>query len=66
MAERKWQRGMREDMTCNQKGVTVKVVKGLIAAADWMTAILLRPRRLVDELIDPAIIKEAAPSRTDL
>jgi ABC-type nitrate/sulfonate/bicarbonate transport system substrate-binding protein len=112
---------MREDMARNQKDVAVKIVKGLIAAADWMTAnpmdaakvaneILKAPsvegvaqqiqylswpgdfrkkaiaqetsiaewgvgiglfpakdaKKLVDELVYPAIIKEAAPSRTDL
>lgn len=112
---------MREEMAKNQKDVAVKVVKGLIAAADWMTAntleaakaaneVLRAPsveglvqqiqyltwpgnfkksvlvqetsiaewgvgaglfptkdaRKLVEELIYPAIIKEAAPSRTDL
>jgi ABC-type nitrate/sulfonate/bicarbonate transport system substrate-binding protein len=112
---------MREDMARNQKDVAVKIVKGLIAAADWMTAnpmdaakvaneILKAPsvegvaqqiqylswpgdfrkkaiaqetsiaewgvgiglfpakdaKKLVNELVYPAIIKEAAPSRTDL
>ena len=112
---------MREDMARNQKDVAVKIVKGLIAAADWMTAnpmdaakvaneILKAPsvegvaqqiqylswpgdfrkkvvaqetsiaewgvgiglfpakdaKKLVDELVYPAIIKEAAPNRTDL
>lgn len=112
---------MREDMARDQKDIAVKVVKGLIAAADWMTAnpmnaakvaneVLKAPsvesvaqqiqnlawpgdfrkktvaqelsiaewgigtglfpakdaKKLVDELIYPAIIKEAAPSRTDL
>lgn len=112
---------MREEMAKNQKDVAVKVVKGLIAAADWMTAntldaakvaneVLRAPtieglvqqinyltwpgnfkksvlvqetsiaewgvgaglfptkdaRKLVEELVYPAIIKEAAPSRTDL
>ena len=112
---------MREDMAKNQKDVAVKIVKGLIAAADWMTANPLQaaqvandvlkapsvqaaeqqieylqwpgnfkkstianemkiaewgagmglfptkdPKKLVDDLIDPAIIREAAPSRTDL
>lgn len=111
---------MREDMANNQKDVAVKVVKGLIAAAQWMTAnpadagkvanevlhapsdqvaaqqiayltwpgnfeksVMTQevriatwgagmglfptsdPKQLVDGLIDPAIIKEAAPSRTD-
>jgi len=111
---------MREDMATNHKDVAVKVVKGLIEAADWMRAnpmdaakvadeILHAPsldvlsqqiqylewpgdfrrkvkqqelsiaewgvgiglfpakdaKKLVDELIDPAIIKEAAPDRTD-
>jgi ABC-type nitrate/sulfonate/bicarbonate transport system substrate-binding protein len=111
---------MREDMARNQKDVAVKVVKGLIAAADWMTAnpmeaakvaneVLKAPsvegvaqqiqylswpgdfrkktvaqevsiaewgvgvglfpakdaKKLVDELVYPAIIKEAAPGRTD-
>jgi ABC-type nitrate/sulfonate/bicarbonate transport system substrate-binding protein len=112
---------MREEMAKNQKDVAVKVVKGLIAAADWMTAntleaakvaneVLKAPtieglvqqinyltwpgnfkksvlvqetsiaewgvgaglfpakdaRKLVEDLVYPAIIKEAAPSRTDL
>jgi ABC-type nitrate/sulfonate/bicarbonate transport system substrate-binding protein len=112
---------MREDMAKNHKDVAVKVVKGLIAAADWMTAnpmdaakvaneVLKAPsvedlakqiqylswpgdfrrkavdqevsiaewgvgiglfpakdaRKLVDDLVYPAIIKEAAPGRTDL
>ena len=112
---------MREDMAKNHKDVAVKVVKGLIAAADWMTAnpmeaakaaneVLRAPslvqlsqqiqyldwpgnftksaydqelsiaewgagvglfptkdaKSLVDELVYPAIIKEAAPNRTDL
>ncbi|HVO90455.1 MAG TPA: ABC transporter substrate-binding protein [Casimicrobiaceae bacterium] len=111
---------MREDMAKNHKDVAVKVVKGLIAAAGWMTAnpmeaakvaneVLRAPsveglsqqiqnldwpgdfrkkaynqetsiaewgigvglfpakdaKALVDELVYPAIIKEAAPSRTD-
>ena len=111
---------MREDMARNQKAVAVKVVRGLIAAADWMTAnpmeaakvaneVLKAPsvegvaqqiqylawpgdfrrkamdqevsiaqwgvgiglfpakdaKKLVDELVYPAIIKEAAPNRTD-
>jgi ABC-type nitrate/sulfonate/bicarbonate transport system substrate-binding protein len=112
---------MREEMATNQKDVAVKVVKGLIAAADWMTAnpmeaaqvaneVLKAPsvegvaqqiqylkwpgdfrkksvaqevsiaewgigvglfpakdaKKLVDELVYPAIIKAAAPDRTDL
>ena len=112
---------MREDMAKNNKDVAVKVVKALIAAANWMTAnpmeaakvaneVLRAPsleqlsqqiqyldwpgnftkkvydqevsiaewgigvglfpaknaNSLVDELIYPAIIKEAAPDRTDL
>jgi ABC-type nitrate/sulfonate/bicarbonate transport system substrate-binding protein len=112
---------MREEMARNQKDVAVKVVKALIAAAQWMTAnpleaakvaneVLRAPsveglaqqiqyldwpgdfrrkvydqevsiaqwgvgaglfpakdaRKLVDELVYPAIIKEAAPDRTDL
>ncbi len=111
---------MREDMAKNHKDVAVKVVKGLIAAADWMTAnpmeaakvaneVLRAPsleqlsqqiqyldwpgnftkkaydqelriaewgteiglfptkdaKGLVNELVYPAIIKEAAPNRTD-
>jgi len=111
---------MREDMARNQKDVAVKIVKGLIEAADWMKAnpmdaakavneVLRAPsleqlsqqiqyldwpgdfrkktieqevnianwgvgiglfpakdgRKLVDELVYPAIIKEAAPGRTD-
>lgn len=111
---------MREDMVRNNKDVAVKVVKGLIAAADWMTAnpmeaakvaneVLKAPsvegvaqqiqqlqwpgdfrrktyqqqvsiaewgvgvglfptkdaKKLVDDLVYPAIIKEAAPGRTD-
>ena len=112
---------MREDMARNHKDVAVKIVKGLIAAADWMTAnpmeaakvaneVLKAPsvegvakqiqylswpgdfrkkmvtqelsiaewgigvglfpakdaKKLVDELVYPAIIEEAAPGRTDL
>jgi len=112
---------MREDMAKNHTDVAIKVVKGLIAAADWMTAnpleaarvaneVLKAPsvddlakqiqylswpgdfrrkavdqevsiaewgvgiglfpakdaKKLVDELVYPAIIKEAAPGRTDL
>jgi sulfonate transport system substrate-binding protein len=112
---------MREDMARERKDVAVKVVKGLIAAANWMTAnpidaakvaneVLKAPsvddlakqiqylswpgdfrrkavvqetsiaewgvgiglfpakdaKKLVDELVYPAIIKEAAPDRTDL
>jgi ABC-type nitrate/sulfonate/bicarbonate transport system substrate-binding protein len=112
---------MREDMAKNQKDVAVKVVKGLIAAADWMTAnpmeaakvaneVLKAPsvedlakqiqylnwpgdfrrkavdqevsiaewgvgiglfpakdaKKLVDDIVYPAIIREAAPGRTDL
>ncbi len=112
---------MREEMAKNQKDVAVKVVKGLIAAAEWMTAnpmeaakvvneVLKAPsvddlakqiqylawpgdfrkkaveqevsiadwgvgiglfpakdgKKLVEELVYPAIIKEAAPGRTDL
>lgn len=112
---------MREDMARNQKDVAVKIVKGLIATADWMTANPLQaaqvandvlkapsvqaaeqqieylrwpgdfkksavaneikiadwgagmglfptkdPKKLVEDLVDPSIIKEAAPSRTDL
>ena len=112
---------MREDMAKNHKDVAVKVVKGLIAAADWMTAnpmeaakaaneVLHAPsleqlveriqyldwpgtftkkvydqelriaewsaasglipikdaKSLVGELVYPAIIKEAAPKRSDL
>lgn len=112
---------MREEMARNQKDVAVKVVKGLIAAAEWMTANPMEaakvvnevikapsvedlakqiaylswpgdfrrkvvtqeasiaewgvgiglfpskdPKKLVDELVYPAIIKEAAPGRTDL
>jgi ABC-type nitrate/sulfonate/bicarbonate transport system substrate-binding protein len=112
---------MREDMAKNHKDVAVKVVKGIIAAADWMTAnpmeaakaaneVLRAPsleqlstqiqyldwpgtftrkvydqelriaewsagiglipikdaKSLVDELVYPAIIKEAAPNRSDL
>ena len=112
---------MREDMAKNHKEVAVKVVKGLIAAADWMTAntmeaakaaneVLHAPsleqlskqiqyldwpgtftrkvydqelriaewgagigliptkdaKSLVGELVYPAIIKEAAPNRSDL
>lgn len=111
---------MREDMVKNQKDVAVKTVRGLIAAADWMTAnpmeaakvaneVLKAPsveavaqqiqqlqwpgdfrrksyqqqlsiaewgigvglfptkdaKKLVDDLVYPAIIKEAAPTRTD-
>ena len=111
---------MRDDMAKNHKDVAVKVVKGLIEAADWMRAnpmdaakvaddILHAPslevlerqiqylewpgdfrrkveqqelsiaewgvgiglfptkdaKKLVDELVYPAIIKEAAPNRTD-
>lgn len=111
---------MREDMATNQKDVAVKIVKGLIATAQWMTAnpaeagkvanevlhapsdqvatqqieyltwpgdfkktVVAQevriaqwgagmglfptsdPKKLVDGLVDPAIIKEAAPSRTD-
>ena len=111
---------MREDMARGQKDVALKVVRGLIAAADWMRAnpaeagnvaneVLKAPsaemvsqqiqllgwpgdfrrkayeqelsvaewgvgiglfpakdaRKLVDELIYPALIKEAAPARTD-
>jgi ABC-type nitrate/sulfonate/bicarbonate transport system substrate-binding protein len=112
---------MREDMAKNHKDVAVKVVKGIIAAADWMRAnpmeaakaaneVLRAPsleqlstqiqyldwpgtftrkvydqelriaewsagiglipikdaKSLVDELVYPAIIKEAAPNRSDL
>jgi ABC-type nitrate/sulfonate/bicarbonate transport system substrate-binding protein len=112
---------MRDDMAKNHKDVAVKIVKGLIAAADWTTAnpseaakvaneVLRAPslqelsqqiqyldwpgnftkkaydqelriaewgariglfptknaKSLVDELVYPAIIKEAAPNRTDL
>jgi ABC-type nitrate/sulfonate/bicarbonate transport system substrate-binding protein len=112
---------MREDMAKNHKDVAVKIVRGLIAAANWMTAnpmeaakvanevlrapsleqlsqqiqyldwpgnftrkaydqevsiaewgtrIGLFPTKnaggLVEELVNPAIIKEAAPDRTDL
>ena len=112
---------MREDMAKNHKDVAVNVVKGLIAAADWMTAnpmeaakaaneVLHAPsleqlskqiqyldwpgtftkkvydqelriaewsaasglipikdaKSLVGELVYPAIIKEAAPKRSDL
>ena len=112
---------MREDMARNQKDVAIKIVKGLIAAADWMTAnpveaakvaneVLKAPsvegvaqqiqyltwpgdfrrkavaqevsiaewgvkaglfpgkdaKKLVDDLVYPAIIKAAAPGRTDL
>jgi ABC-type nitrate/sulfonate/bicarbonate transport system substrate-binding protein len=111
---------MREDMAKNHKDVAVKVVKGLIAAANWMSANpmeaaksaneVLRapsleqlaqqiqyldwpgnftkkvydqelsiaewgagvglfptkdPKKLVDELVYPAIIKEAAYDKTD-
>jgi len=111
---------MREEMARGQKDVAVKVVRGLIAAADWMRAnpveagkvaneVLKAPsaemvsqqiqflgwpgdfrraaqeqaisiadwgigiglfpakdgRALVGELMYPALIKEAAPSRTD-
>lgn len=111
---------MREDMARNQPDVAVKVVKGLIAAADWITAnpidaaksaneVLKAPsvegvakqiqqlswpgdfrrkvhtqqvsiaewgvgvnlfpakdaRKLVDDMMYPALIKQAAPSRTD-
>jgi ABC-type nitrate/sulfonate/bicarbonate transport system substrate-binding protein len=112
---------MREDMAKNHKDVAVKLVRGLIAAADWMTAnpmeaataaneVLHAPsleqlskqiqyldwpgtftkkvydqelriaewgagigliptkdaKSLVDELVYPAIIKEAASNRSDL
>lgn len=112
---------MREDLAKGNKEFAVKVVKGLIAAADWITAnprdaakvvnaVVHAPsddvvyeqlraldwpgtfkkeavaqelriaewgastglfptknaKQLVDELVYPAIIKEAAPSRTDL
>jgi ABC-type nitrate/sulfonate/bicarbonate transport system substrate-binding protein len=112
---------MREDMAKNHKDIAVKVVKGIIAAADWMMAnpmeaakaaneVLRAPsleqlstqiqyldwpgtftrkvydqelriaewsagiglipikdaKSLVDELVYPAIIKEAAPNRSDL
>lgn len=112
---------MHEDLAKKRKDVAVKVVKGLIAAADWMSAntleaakvinevlqapsvelvhtqvknltwpgtfkkdVVAQERRiaawgvgiklfpasdadkLVDDLVYPAIIKEAAPSRTDL
>ena len=112
---------MREDMAKNRRDVAVKVVKGVIAAADWMTAntmeaakaaneVLHAPsleqlskqiqyldwpgtftkkvydqelriaewsariglipikdaKSLVDELVYPAIIKEAASNRSDL
>lgn len=112
---------MREDMVRNYKDVAMKIVRGLIAAADWITAnpmeaakvaneVLKAPsvevvaqqiqqltwpgdfrkktiaqevsiaewgvgaglfptkdaKKLVDELVYPAIIKEAAPNRTDL
>jgi ABC-type nitrate/sulfonate/bicarbonate transport system substrate-binding protein len=112
---------MREDMAKNHKDIAVKVVKGIIAAADWMMAnpmeaakaaneVLRAPsleqlstqiqyldwpgtftrkvydqelriaewsagiglipikdaKSLVDELFYPAIIKEAAPNRSDL
>lgn len=111
---------MREEMARSQKDVAVKVVRGLVAASEWMTAnpmeaakvaneVLKAPsveavaqqiqllawpgefrkktydqavsiadwgigiglfpakdaRRLVDDLVYPALIKEAAPSRTD-
>lgn len=111
---------MREDLAKNHKDVAVKVVKGLIEAADWMKAnpmdaakaadeVLHAPslaelsqqiqyldwpgdfrrkvkqqelsiaewgvgiglfpakdaKKLVDDLVDPSIIKEAAPDRTD-
>lgn len=111
---------MREEIVKNRKDVAGKVVKGLIAAAGWMTAnpleaakvaneVLKAPsveavsqqiqylswpgdfrkkvyaqevsiaewgvgmglfpakdaKKLVDELIDPSIIKSVAPSRTD-
>jgi len=111
----------REDMAKNHKDIAVKVVKGIIAAADWMMAnpmeaakaaneVLRAPsleqlstqiqyldwpgtftrkvyyqelriaewsagiglipikdaKSLVDELVYPAIIKEAAPNRSDL
>ena len=111
---------MREELVRNRKDVAGKVVKGLIAAADWMRAnpleaaraaneVLRGPsveavsqqiqnlswtgdfrrkvydqevsiaqwgigmglfpakdaKKLVDELIDPSIIKAVAPSRTD-
>jgi ABC-type nitrate/sulfonate/bicarbonate transport system substrate-binding protein len=112
---------MREDMAKNHKDIAVKVVKGIIAAADWMMAnpmeaakaaneVLRAPsleqlstqiqyldwpgtftrkvydqelriaewsagiglipikdaKSLGDELVYPAIIKEAAPNRSDL
>jgi NitT/TauT family transport system substrate-binding protein len=111
---------IREDLAKNHKDIAVKIVKGLIATAEWMTANpreaaqvaneVLRapsvdlvyhemqnlswpgnfkksvaaqelriaewgtsiglfptknPKKLVDDLVYPAIIKEAAPSRTD-
>lgn len=111
---------MREDMAQGQRDVAVKVVRGLVAAADWIRAnpaeagkvaneVLKAPsaemvtqqiqflgwpgdfrkaaqqqavsiaewgigiglfpakdaRKLVDELMYPALIKEAAPGRTD-
>ena len=111
---------MREDMAKNQKDIAVKIVKGLIAAANWMNANPMEaaktanevlhapsleqlsqqiqnfdwpgnftkkvydqelsiaqwgagiglfptkdPKGLVNELVYPAIIKEAAPDRTD-
>jgi ABC-type nitrate/sulfonate/bicarbonate transport system substrate-binding protein len=112
---------MREEMARDKKDVAVKVVKGLVAAAQWMSAnpleaakvaneVLRAPsvealaqqiqyldwpgdfrrkvvdqevniaqwgvgvglfpakdaRKLVEELVYPVIIKEAAPDRTDL
>ncbi|MCC6533318.1 MAG: ABC transporter substrate-binding protein [Burkholderiales bacterium] len=112
---------MREDLAKNNKAVAVKIVKGLIAAADWMSANVAAaakianevlkapsedlvatqiqnlqwpgtfkksvveqeiriaqwgagiklfptndPKKLVEDFVYPALIKEAAPGRTDL
>jgi ABC-type nitrate/sulfonate/bicarbonate transport system substrate-binding protein len=42
---------MREEMAFNQKDVALKVVKGLITAADWITANPQEAARVANEVL---------------
>ena len=51
---------MREDMAKNHKDVAVKVVKGLIAAADWMSANPLEAAKVANEVLKAPSVEEVA------
>jgi len=51
---------MREEMARNQKDVAAKVVKGLIAAADWMTANPMEAAKVANEVLKAPSVEGVA------